>query len=141
MENARKKWESQELLAIEKASDRNLFDKKLRVTKEAAVLLTYNGFSTSVVICLHFLLASQNVEMTMSSAISELNGKEMMSLIRFLGLVLDEKLSSLVLHQEFQEELKYIEALVSSLASEVKFNCSVANIIETLTAEARAEQN
>ncbi|KAJ6418647.1 hypothetical protein OIU84_001920 [Salix udensis] len=66
---------------------------------------------------------------------------ELEDMVRFLGLVLDEKLSSLVLHQEFQEELKHIEALVSSLASEVKFNCSVANIIETLTAEARAEQN
>ncbi|KAF9671271.1 hypothetical protein SADUNF_Sadunf12G0030000 [Salix dunnii] len=94
----------------------------------------------------------------MSSAITELNGPctkgfiyvgshacdwvpEREDMVRFLGLVLDEKLSSLVLHQEFQEELKYIEALVSSLASEVKFNYSVANIIETLTAEARAEQN
>ncbi|KAF9671273.1 hypothetical protein SADUNF_Sadunf12G0030200 [Salix dunnii] len=44
-------------------------------------------------------------------------------------------------HLEFHEELEYIEALVSSLASEVKFNCSAANIIQTLTAEARAEQN
>jgi len=46
-----------------------------------------------------------------------------------------------VLLLEFHEELKYMEALVSSLASDVKFSCSVANIVGTLTAEARAEQN
>ncbi|KAJ6888232.1 hypothetical protein NC652_029310 [Populus alba x Populus x berolinensis] len=64
---------------------------------------------------------------TMSSAISELNGKEMMGLIRY------GKSSSSVLLLEFHEELEYMEAAVSSLASEVKFSCSVANIVETLT--------
>lgn len=87
MVTVRKEWESQALLAIEKAGDKNLSDKKSRLAKEASILLmlAHDGFSTSE-LCLHYLLASPNVdEVILSSAISKLNGKEMMSLIRYLG--------------------------------------------------------
>ncbi|CAI0549322.1 unnamed protein product [Linum tenue] len=88
MADVRKEWESQALTAIDKASDMSLLDnKKSRLAKEAAVLLmlAYDGFSTSE-LCLHYLLASSNIdEVIMSAAISKLNGRELMSLVRYLG--------------------------------------------------------
>ncbi|CAN0901616.1 hypothetical protein LINGRAHAP2_LOCUS21522 [Linum grandiflorum] len=87
MTDVRKEWESQALAAIEKASDKSLSDKRSRLAKEAAILLmvAHDGFSTSE-LCLHYLLASSNIdEVVMSSAISKLSGREMMSLIRYLG--------------------------------------------------------
>ncbi|PON55729.1 hypothetical protein TorRG33x02_298580 [Trema orientale] len=87
MVNVRKEWEKQALFAIEKANDKNLMGKKSLAAKEASVLLmvAYDGFS-SPELCLHYLLASANVdEVVLSSAISKLNGKEMMILIRYLG--------------------------------------------------------
>ncbi|KAL6178104.1 hypothetical protein ACLB2K_049623 [Fragaria x ananassa] len=83
----RKEWESQALLAAEKASDRSLSGKKLGMAKEAAVLLmvAYDGFS-SAELCLHYLLVSKNVdEVILMSAVSKLSGKEMVSLLRYLG--------------------------------------------------------
>lgn len=80
----RKEWESQALLAIEKASDNK--GKNLLLAKEASLLLmiAYDGFSTSE-FCLHYLIASSNINSEMLSAsFSKLNGKEMMSLIRYL---------------------------------------------------------
>ncbi|KAJ4838925.1 hypothetical protein Tsubulata_003656 [Turnera subulata] len=184
MENVRKEWESQALLAVENASDRNLSHKKFRLAKEASILLmlAHDGFSVSEH-CLHYLLASPNVdELILSSAIGKLNGREMMRLIRYLakwlkkyemfpqaapcpkassklglkacdwvpkledvarwlGLVLDENFSSLVLHPEFHEELKSIEGLVGALSSESKLCCSVETVIEHLRNEAKDEQN
>ncbi|KAJ9140426.1 hypothetical protein P3X46_031075 [Hevea brasiliensis] len=87
MVNVRKEWESQALLAIEKVKDKKLSDKKSRIAKEASILLmlAHDGFSTSE-LCLHYLLASSNVdEVILSSSIGKLNGKDMMSLIRYLG--------------------------------------------------------
>ncbi|KAK4843603.1 hypothetical protein QYF36_010480 [Acer negundo] len=87
MVSVRKEWESQALLAIEKARDEKLSRKKSRVAKEASILLmvAHDGFSASE-LCLHYLLASSNVdEMILSYSISKLNVKEMMSLIRYLG--------------------------------------------------------
>ena len=84
MVSVRKEWESQALLAIEKASNEKLSRKKSR---EASILLmiAHDGFSASE-LCLHYLLASSNVdEMILSYSISKLNVKEMMSLIRYLG--------------------------------------------------------
>lgn len=83
----RKEWESQALLAVEKASDKSLSGKKLSMAKEAAVLLmvAYDGFS-SAELCLHYLLVSKNLdEVILSSTISKLNGKEMVSLLQYLG--------------------------------------------------------
>lgn len=83
----RKEWESQALLAVEKASDKSLSGKKLSMAKEAAVLLmvAYDGFS-SAELCLHYLLVSKNIdEVILSSTISKLNGKEMVSLLQYLG--------------------------------------------------------
>lgn len=175
--NVRKEWERQALLAIDKATDKNLPRKKAVFAKEASILLmvAYDGFSSSE-LCLHYLLASANLdEVVLSSAISKLNGKEMMSLIRYLGkwlkkyerfpqavpcpkastlglkacdwvpkledvvkclgIVLDENFSALVLHPEFHYELRSIEAIVSSLASEARFACLVANVAEKLKSE------
>ncbi|KAH9649210.1 SWIM-type domain-containing protein [Citrus sinensis] len=81
MGSVRMEWESQVLLAIEKASDENPSRKKLCLAKEASILLmvAHDGFSVSE-LCLHYLLASSNIdEVMLSSAISNLNG---MSLIR-----------------------------------------------------------
>lgn len=87
MVNVRKEWESQALLAIEMASDKNLLEKKSQIAKDSSILLmlAHDGFLTSE-LCLHYLLASPIVdEAILTSAISKLNGKEMMSLIRYLG--------------------------------------------------------
>uniref|UniRef100_A0A5B7ADA8 Uncharacterized protein n=1 Tax=Davidia involucrata TaxID=16924 RepID=A0A5B7ADA8_DAVIN len=87
MVSVRKEWESQALLAIEKASDRSLNGKILSLAKEASVLLmiAHDEFSVSE-LCLHYLLASSNLdEVILSSCISKLYGSEMMSLIRYLG--------------------------------------------------------
>ncbi|XVF18680.1 hypothetical protein REPUB_Repub11eG0043700 [Reevesia pubescens] len=140
MVNVRKEWESQALLAIEKARLR----KKSRLAKEASILLmvAHDGFSDAE-LCLHYLLAANNVdEVILSSSLGKLNGKEMMNLIRYLGkwlkkyerFVLDENFSSLMLHPEFHEELKSIEGVVSSLAFEARFYCLMANVIEKLRA-------
>ncbi|KAL5747406.1 hypothetical protein ACOSP7_024407 [Xanthoceras sorbifolium] len=175
MVSVRKEWESQALLAIEKASDDKHSRKKLHVAKEASVLLmvAHDGFSASE-LCLHYLLASSNVdEMVLSSSISKLNVKEMMSLIRYLGkwlkkferfpqagpcpeasymlglkacdwiprvevvakylgLLLDENFSSLVLHPEFHEELRSIKGVVGNLAIESRFCCSMATAVKNL---------
>ncbi|GMJ15140.1 LANT-SPECIFIC COMPONENT OF THE PRE- rRNA PROCESSING COMPLEX2 [Hibiscus trionum] len=167
----RKAWESQALLAIEKAR----LGKKSRFTKEAAILLmvAHDGFSDAE-LCLHFLLASNNVdEVILSSSLGKLVGKELMNLIRYLGkwlkkyesfplaipcpkasfglglkicdwvpkledvakclgFLVDENFSSLMLNPELREELKSIEGVVSSLAFEARFCCSMANVIEKL---------
>ncbi|KAH9676541.1 F6A14.6 protein [Citrus sinensis] len=84
MGSVRMEWESQALLAIEKASDENPSRKKLCLAKEASILLmvAHDGFSVSE-LCMHYLLASSNIdEVMLSSPISNLDG---MSLIRYLG--------------------------------------------------------
>ncbi|KAK8703150.1 hypothetical protein V6N13_021479 [Hibiscus sabdariffa] len=171
MVNVRKEWESQALLAIEKAR----LGKKSRLAKEAAILLmvAHDEFSDAE-LCLHYLLASNNVDdVILSSSLGKLVGKELMNLIRYLGkwlkkyerfpqaipcpkassalglkicdwvpklediakclgFLVDENFSSLMLHPEFREELKSIEGVVSSLAFEARFCCSISNVIEKL---------
>lgn len=178
MSNVRKEWKDQALLAIEKASDKSLKEKKSNLAKEAAILLmiAHDGFSAHE-LCLHYLLASPNLdEVILSSALSKLNHEEMVHLIRYLGkwlkkyerfpqavscpkastllglkacdwvpklddivrylgLVLDENFSSLVLHPDFHEELKSMEGLVRSLTLESKLCCYVANVEENLRTE------
>ncbi|GFZ07758.1 hypothetical protein Acr_19g0006950 [Actinidia rufa] len=87
MLSVRKEWESQASSAIEKAMDKKLSGKKLRLAKEASVLLmiAHDGFSVSE-LCLHYLLASSNIdEVIVSSCIGKLSGSEMMGLVRYLG--------------------------------------------------------
>ncbi|XP_022737326.1 uncharacterized protein LOC111290275 [Durio zibethinus] len=75
--------ESQALLSVEKAR----LGKKLRWAKEASILLmvAHDGFSDAE-LCLHYLLASNNVdEVILSSSIGKLGGKETVNLIRHLG--------------------------------------------------------
>ncbi len=178
MVNVRKEWEKQALSAIDRASGNSLTGKKLRIAKEASILLmlAHDGFSASE-LCLHYLLASSNVDaVTLTSSIGKLNGKEMMNLIRYLGkwlkkyaqfpqagpcpeaslklglkacswvpkledvincvgLVLDEKFSSLVLHPEFHEELRFMGGVVSCLASEARLCCIMADVAERLKVE------
>ncbi|XP_021776053.1 uncharacterized protein LOC110739882 [Chenopodium quinoa] len=55
--------------------------------------------------------------------------------VKAFGLVVDEHFSSLALHSEFHEVLKAVEGVVSSLVSEGRFCCSVANVIEVLKPE------
>nr|XP_043621662.1 uncharacterized protein LOC122593332 [Erigeron canadensis] len=48
------------------------------------------------------------------------------------GLVIDEHFSSLVMHPEFCEEMKSVEVVVNSLASEARFCCTLANLSASL---------
>ncbi|KAG4926438.1 hypothetical protein JHK85_052924 [Glycine max] len=118
MVTMKKECECQALLAIEKASDRNLKRKNLLMAKEASIMLmmAYDGFSVSD-ICLHYLIASSNINdvMTMSKRsligfVFELKAcdwvPKLEDVIKCLGLVLDENFSSLVLHPQFHEELR-----------------------------------
>ncbi|XP_010477087.1 PREDICTED: uncharacterized protein LOC104756229 [Camelina sativa] len=86
MVKVREEWDSEAMLAIEKVSNTEL-SKKSKVAEEASILLmvAHDGFSTSE-LCLHYLLASRNVDEVMfASAVSKLNGNEMRSFIRYLS--------------------------------------------------------
>lgn len=85
--SVRKEWENQALSVIEMCKDDSLKSSEIRLAKEASVLLmvAYDGF-TSRELCLHFLLASGNVdEVVLTSAISKLGGAETIALVRYLG--------------------------------------------------------
>ncbi|KAG8379133.1 hypothetical protein BUALT_Bualt07G0056500 [Buddleja alternifolia] len=85
--SVRKDWESQALLAIEKASDKEVSGKEKILAKEASLLLMlgHDGFSVSE-LCLHYLFASMNLdEVIFSACVSKLNGEEIKSLIQYLG--------------------------------------------------------
>ncbi|KAK7269490.1 hypothetical protein RIF29_22220 [Crotalaria pallida] len=87
MITVKKEWETQALLAIEKASDGSLKKKDSLVAKEASVffMIAYDGFSASE-LCLHYLIASSNInDVMLSPSFSKLNGKELMKLIRYLA--------------------------------------------------------
>ncbi|XP_052176718.1 uncharacterized protein LOC127791028 [Diospyros lotus] len=180
MLTVKNEWENQAISTYEKTMDKKLSVKTLKMAKEASILLmmAHDGFSVSE-LCLHYLIASSNLdEVILSACISKLNGLEMLSLIqylgkwlkkydrfpqagpcpkaaemlgleackwvptledvlKFLGLVLDEHFSSLVLHPEFHEKLRSMEELVNSLSFEVRLSCSVANVIDCLRTDGK----
>ncbi|KAI3454634.1 hypothetical protein Pfo_011297 [Paulownia fortunei] len=85
--SVREDWESQALLAIDKASGKGVSGKEKSWAKEAAllVMLAHDGFSVSE-LCLHYLLASPNLdEVIFSACVSKLNGEEIKALIQYLG--------------------------------------------------------
>ncbi|CAH8381284.1 unnamed protein product [Eruca vesicaria subsp. sativa] len=87
MVKVREEWDSQALLAIEKVSNAEVSSKKAKVAEEASILLmvAHDGFLPSE-LCLHYLLASSDVDEVMfASAVSKLNGNEMRSFIRYLS--------------------------------------------------------
>lgn len=53
-------------------------------------------------------------------------------IVKFLGLVVDEHFSSLVLNSEFHEELRSLEGLVNSLSAEAGLCGSMASLVESL---------
>ncbi|XP_026434103.1 uncharacterized protein LOC113331626 [Papaver somniferum] len=63
------------------------------------------------------------------------------SIVKYLGLVLDEHFSKLVLYTEFQEELRLINGVVQSLASEARLCCSVADVVENLKLETQSQRD
>ncbi|XP_075480220.1 uncharacterized protein LOC142520945 [Primulina tabacum] len=83
----RKDWESQALLAIEKASGNEISGKHKSLAKDASllVMLAHDGFSVAE-LCLHSLFSSRNLdEVIFSACIGKLNGEELKALIRYLG--------------------------------------------------------
>ncbi|PHT46215.1 hypothetical protein CQW23_15373, partial [Capsicum baccatum] len=178
--NVRKEWESQAMSAVEKAMDLSLGPIRMEIARDASLLLmlAHDGFSVYEM-CLHYLLASRNVdEVILGACISKLSGSEIMILIRYLkkwlnkyerfpqvcpcpkapfelglkacewvpsledvvkclGLVVDEHFSSLVLHQEFHEELKSLNEVVNSLTGEAKVCGILSNLTETLKSRHR----
>ncbi|MCL7025714.1 hypothetical protein MKW94_003321 [Papaver nudicaule] len=60
---------------------------------------------------------------------------ELKSVVKYLGVVLDEHFSKLVLYTEFQDELRLIDGVVKSLACGARLCCSVADVVENLKAE------
>nr|CAD1838215.1 unnamed protein product [Ananas comosus var. bracteatus] len=82
----RKKLEKEALLAIEKATTQTGLPKKVsNMARDASVVLmmAHDGFSAPE-ICLHYVLGSSNVDgLVMSSAISRLDGSEVLTLIRY----------------------------------------------------------
>lgn len=82
----RKQWERQTVSAIEMAMDISVSEKKLKLAKDAAVLLmmAHDDFTTSE-LCLHYLIASPNIDdVIFSACIGKLNGSEIMGLVRYL---------------------------------------------------------
>ncbi|KAI3858838.1 hypothetical protein MKW92_049545 [Papaver armeniacum] len=63
------------------------------------------------------------------------------SIVKYLGLVLDEHFSKLVLYTEFQEELRFINGAVMSLASEARLCCSVSDVVENLKLETQSQKD
>ncbi|XP_015947200.1 uncharacterized protein LOC107472165 isoform X2 [Arachis duranensis] len=57
--------------------------------------------------------------------------------VKFLGFVLDENFSSLVLHPEFHEQLRLIEEVVSSLTAESKCCFLMADVVNKLKMEVK----
>ncbi|CAN7021486.1 hypothetical protein BRARA_F01312 [Brassica rapa] len=87
MVKVREEWDSEALLAIEEVSKTEVSKKSKVVAEEASILLmvAHDGFSPSE-LCLHYLLASSDVDEVMfSSAVSKLNGNEMRSFVRYLS--------------------------------------------------------
>ncbi|PKA63487.1 hypothetical protein AXF42_Ash005382 [Apostasia shenzhenica] len=83
----KKQWERQAFLAFEKATKKGLPKKASAIARKASILLmlAHDGFSSSES-CLHYVFSTSNVDsLIFSSAISRLNGKEVLSLIRYLG--------------------------------------------------------
>ncbi|CAG7869342.1 unnamed protein product [Brassica rapa] len=87
MVKVREEWDSEALLAIEEVSKTEVPKKSKVVAEEASILLmvAHDGFLPSE-LCLHYLLASSDVDEVMfSSAVSKLNGNEMRSFVRYLS--------------------------------------------------------
>ncbi|RZC69656.1 hypothetical protein C5167_032767 [Papaver somniferum] len=61
------------------------------------------------------------------------------SVVKYLGLVLDEHFSKLVLYTEFQDELRLIDGVVKSLACGARLCCSVADVVENLKVEVKSQ--
>jgi hypothetical protein len=83
----RKEWECAALWAIEKAAGNYLSAKRVNMAKDASILLmlAHDGFSASE-LCLHYLLASSNLdEAILSFCISKLDGSQMVAFLRYLG--------------------------------------------------------
>ncbi|XP_020572578.1 uncharacterized protein LOC110019298 [Phalaenopsis equestris] len=83
----RKEWERQALLAIEKATNKSMSKKAVILAREASVLLmvAHDGFSAAE-LCLHYVFGRSDIDnLVFSSAISMLGGREILSLIRYLG--------------------------------------------------------
>lgn len=81
----RKEWERQGLCAIEKATDKSLSPELTALARDSSILLmiAYDGF-TSYELCLHYVFSSQHLEgLVMSTAISRLDGIEVLRLIRY----------------------------------------------------------
>lgn len=55
--------------------------------------------------------------------------------VKCFGIVVDEHFSTLVLNSEFHEELRSLEAIVSSLTAEARLSGTLANLSERLTSE------
>lgn len=184
MIRVRKQWEKQGLLAIEKAAQKGIAKKVSKLAKEASILLmmAYDGFSSSE-ICLHYLFGSSNLDgLMLSSAISKLDGSEVLGLIRYfvkllekyqrfpeagpcpsagsvlglkacesvpslesvlrgLGLVLDEHFLYLVLNSEFHDEMRAAEKVINSLALEADLCFPVDDIIKYLQLEVRRNED
>ncbi|KAJ0989116.1 hypothetical protein J5N97_007472 [Dioscorea zingiberensis] len=180
MISVKKKLEKEALFAIEKATHKGLDEKVTTLAREASILLTmaHDRFSSPEV-CLHYVFGSSNLDdLVLSSAISRLDGSEVLALVRYfikwlekyqrfpeagpcpsvmqvlglsvcdsvpsleavvkgLGLVLDEHFSYLVLNSEFHEEMRVMERLVNSFASEAELCLPVNEIIKHLQLEAR----
>ncbi|KAM0944287.1 hypothetical protein DsansV1_C11g0107231 [Dioscorea sansibarensis] len=143
----RKKLENEALFAIEKATHRGLDEKVTTLAREASVLLAmaHDRFSSSEVYFIMWLekyrrfpeagpcpSAMPVLGLTVCDSIPSLE-----SVARGLGLVLDEHFSYLVLCSEFHEEMRAIERLVKSFASEAELCLPVNEIIKHLQLEAR----
>ncbi|KAI3857328.1 hypothetical protein MKX03_028988 [Papaver bracteatum] len=159
MMNVRKDWENQANLAIEKIGKQN---EKSLLAKEASVLLMTDLLTLSY--CLSRLGGTE-----MLSLIKYLGkwlkkyekfpqacpcpkaGKKLglkacdwvpslKSVVKYLGLALDEHFSKLVLYTEFQDELRLIDVVVKSLACGARFCCSVADVVENLKVEVESQK-
>ncbi|KVH98722.1 uncharacterized protein LOC112511126 [Cynara cardunculus var. scolymus] len=86
MNAIRKEWEIQALSAMKMAVDKTVGEKNSNLAKDDVILLmlAYDQFTVNE-LCLHYLLASPNLDdVIFPACIGQLNGSEIMGLLRYL---------------------------------------------------------
>ncbi|KAL6627555.1 hypothetical protein ACP70R_031281 [Stipagrostis hirtigluma subsp. patula] len=87
MVDVKNRWKDAALLAVKKYQDKGAGKKVNAAARRAALLLMmgHDGFSSPEV-CLHYLLASGNVDsVVLGAAVAELDGGEVVRLMRYLN--------------------------------------------------------
>ncbi|KAI3941603.1 hypothetical protein MKX01_018193 [Papaver californicum] len=133
MISVRKDWENQANVAIESCSSRRKCSNVDQLTLSYLLSRLSGNEMLSLII---YLGKCQKLGLNACDWVPGLK-----SIVKYLGLVLDEHFSTLVLYSEFQDELRLINGVVKSLVSEARLCCSVADVVENLKVEIQSQKD